>query len=544
MLIPTAPALARVRDAYRRIAAADRPEVWIDLRPQDGPEAEAAAVDARVAAGEHLPLAGLVLAVKGNIDVAGLPTTAGCPSYAYRPAADAPAVARLRAAGAVVLGTTNLDQFATGLVGTRSPYGAVRGAVDPTRISGGSSSGSAVAVALGLVDLALGTDTAGSGRVPAALNGVVGLKGAPGAVPTAGVVPACRSLDCVSVFARTTELALAAHRLMADPAPQPARAPGPWRVAVPRPEQLGELAEGWSAAFRRAAAAFPAARELDLTPFSTVAAMLYDGAFAAERYDAVGEFLARGGPDLDPTVRRIVLAAGELPAHRLFRDRARLADLREAALAELGDADALLLPTTTGHPTLAEVAADPVGSNARLGRFTNSANLLGLCALAVPAGEVDGLPFGVMLVGRPHTEDRLAAIAAQLTDPPVPLAVFGAHLTGQPLNGHLLALGAHLAGAVSTAAEYRLYALPTDPPKPGLVAVADGGAAIGGELWLLPPAGLARLLATLPAPMLLGPVRLADGRTVPGFRCDPAGAAGAPDITHHGSWPAYLAARK
>ncbi|MEU2632186.1 amidase family protein, partial [Kitasatospora sp. NPDC007106] len=191
-------AVERVRRAYARIAAADRPEVWIDLRPQAEAEAEAALVDARVAAGEHLPLAGTVCAVKGNIDVAGLPTTAGCPGYAYLPERDAPAVARLRAAGTVVLGTTNLDQFATGLVGTRSPYGAVRNALAPERIAGGSSSGSAVAVALGIADLALGTDTAGSGRVPAALNGIVGLKPAPGRVPTEGVVPACASVDCVA----------------------------------------------------------------------------------------------------------------------------------------------------------------------------------------------------------------------------------------------------------------------------------------------------------------------------------------------------------
>ncbi|MFF4339696.1 allophanate hydrolase [Kitasatospora sp. NPDC001540] len=545
-------ALERVRRAYARIAAVDRPEVWIDLRPEAEAAAEAAGVDARVAAGERLPLAGTVCAVKGNIDVAGLPTTAGCPSYAYAPERDAPAVARLRAAGAVVLGTTNLDQFATGLVGTRSPYGAVRGAVDPGRISGGSSSGSAVAVALGLVDLALGTDTAGSGRVPAALNGVVGLKPTPGLVPTAGVVPACASLDCVSVFARTVDEAQAALRLLADPAPAaPGRRPGPWRVAVPAAARLGVLADGWAVAHAAAADRLAAAgvelRDLDLSPFDAAAALLYEGAFVAERYAAVGAFVdaaaERGDPGLDPVVAGIVRAAREVPAHRLFADRAELERLRAAALAELGDADALLLPTTTWHPTFAEVAADPVGANARLGRFTNSANLLGLCALAVPAGTVDGLPFGVMLVGPPRTEGRLAALARLLTAPPVRLAVFGAHLTGQPLNGQLTALGGRFTAEVRTAPEYRMYALDTAPPKPGLVRVAEGGAALAGELWELPAAGLGALLAALPHPMALGPVRLADGVSAPGFLCEPAALAGAVDVTASGGWTAHLASR-
>ncbi|MFD7734009.1 allophanate hydrolase [Kitasatospora phosalacinea] len=543
-------AVERVRRAYARIAAVDRPEVWIGLRPQAEAEAEAAGVDARVAAGGRLPLAGTVCAVKGNIDVAGLPTTAGCPSYGYLPERDAPAVARLRAAGAVVLGTTNLDQFATGLVGTRSPYGAVRNAVDPGRISGGSSSGSAVAVALGLVDLALGTDTAGSGRVPAALNGVVGLKPTPGLVPTGGVVPACASLDCVSVFARTVDEAEAALRLLADPAPAaPGRRPGPWRVAVPAAARLGVLADGWAAAHAAAADRLAAAgaelRDPDLAPFDAAAELLYGGAFVAERYAAVGAFVdaaaERGDPGLDPVVAGIVRAAREVPAHRLFADRAELERLRAAALAELGDADALLLPTTTWHPTFAEVAADPVGANARLGRFTNSANLLGLCALAVPAGTVGGLPFGVMLVGPPRTEERLAALARLLTEPPVRLAVFGAHLTGQPLNGQLTALGGRFAAEVRTAPEYRMYALDTVPPKPGLVRVAAGGAALAGELWELPAAGLGALLAALPHPMALGPVRLADGSTVPGFLCEPAALAGAVDVTASGGWATHLA---
>jgi allophanate hydrolase len=537
-------ATLRTQDAYRRIEALARPELWITLRPRAAVEAEARAVDARAEAGDPLPLAGTLLAVKGNIDVAGLPTTAGCPSYAYRPAQDAPAVRALREAGAIVLGTTNMDQFATGLVGTRSPYGPVPSALDPLKVSGGSSSGSAVAVALGLADLALGTDTAGSGRVPAAFNAIVGLKPTRGLIPTDGVVPACASLDCVSVFARTLAEARQALALLASPAPPPRR-PGPWRVAVAPPDQLGELDPGWAQAYERAAARLRAAgaqlRTLDPTPFAEAAALLYEGAFVAERYEAVGEFIDkhRDAPDLDPTVARIITAARDLPAHRLFADQRRLVELRTRAMAELGDSDALLLPTAPGHPTLAEVAADPVGANARLGRFTNSANLLDMCGVAVPAGTVDGGPFGVMLLGRAQCDDRIAEIAA-LLEPPLRVAVVGAHLSGQPLNHQFLALGARLADATTTAPAYRLYALDTTPPKPGLVRVAEGGAAVEAEVWELTAAALGTLTAALPRPMALGSVELADGSAVPGFLCEPQALSGARDITRYGGWRAYL----
>ncbi|MFG2884726.1 allophanate hydrolase [Streptomyces sp. NPDC048297] len=544
-------AVERVRAAYARIAQVDRPEVWIGLRPQAETEADAAEVDAKAAAGARLPLAGTVLAVKGNIDVAGLPTTAGCPAYAYEPDADAPAVARLKAAGAVVLGTTNLDQFATGLVGTRSPYGAVRGAVDPERVSGGSSSGSAVCVALGIADIALGTDTAGSGRVPAAFNGIVGLKPTIGLVPTEGVVPACASLDCVTVFARTLPEAERALSLMAAPSgralpAQAVRRPGPWRIAVPEHGQLGELDPGWAEAFDAAAEQLAdGGAELlpvDLTPFTEAAAMLYEGAFVAERYTAVGAFVDAhtGSPDLDPTVAGIISRAGTIPAHRLYADQEKLASLHARAMACLGDADALLLPTTPGHPTIAEVTADPLGANARLGRFTNSTNLFDLAAVAVPAGDVAGLPFGVMLIGPAFTDERLARIAGLLTTPPLRLAVIGAHLSGQPLNAELLAAGGRLVRTTTTAPAYRLYALDTLPPKPGLVRVGEGGAAVEAEVWQLPAEGLGALLAALPRPMALGSVELADGTSVPGFLCEPQAVEGAREITSYGGWRAYL----
>ncbi|MET7516590.1 allophanate hydrolase [Streptomyces sp. NPDC005480] len=546
-------AVERVRAAYTRIAQVDRPEAWIGLRPQADAESDAAAVDAKVAAGERLPLAGTVLAVKGNIDVAGLPTTAGCPAYAYEPDTDAPAVARLKAAGAVVLGTTNLDQFATGLVGTRSPYGTVRNALAPEHVSGGSSSGSAVAVALGIADIALGTDTAGSGRIPAAFNGVVGLKPTFGLIPAEGVVPACASLDCVTVFARTLPEAEQALSLMAAPSGRAlsapaARRPGPWRIAVPELGQLGRLDTGWTEAFlaaaQRLADAGAELQPVDLAPFTEAAAMLYEGAFVAERYTAVGAFIDahKDSPDLDPTVAGIISRARDIPAHQLCADQQKLASLRVRAQASLGDADALLLPTAPGHPTIADVAADPLGVNARLGRFTNSTNLFDQAAVAVPAGDVNGLPFGVMLIGPAFTDERLVHIAGLLTSPPLRLAVIGAHLSGQPLNGQLLAAGGRLVRTTTTAPAYRLYALTTQPPKPGLVRVGGGGGTIEAEVWQLPAEGLGTLLAALPRPMALGSVELADGSFVTGFLCEPQAVEGAHEITSYGSWRAYLAA--
>ena len=415
--IPSDP---RAHVAARLARAATRPEAWIALRAEAEVTAEFEAACERAAAGEVLPLAGTLVAVKGNIDVAGLDTTAGCPAYAYRPVRDATSVQRLRDGGAVVVGVTNLDQFATGLVGTRSPYGAVRHATDAARISGGSSSGSAVAVALGVADLALGTDTAGSGRVPAAFHGLYGVKPTKGSVPAAGVVPACRSLDVVTVMSADLGLAELAATIMTGPderdplsravpdvVPELADRP---RIGVPQPGQLGELAPGWAEAFEAAIERYAASgaqiAEVDIRPFLDVARMLYDGAFVAERYAAVGEFVDAHPDEVDPTVGGIIGRSRDIPAWRLYQDFERLDRVRRTADAIFADVDALLLPTTVEHPTLAAVAADPVGVNSRLGRFTNFANLLDLAALAVPAGEVDGLPFGVQLVG-PAFSDRL-----------------------------------------------------------------------------------------------------------------------------------------
>ncbi|WP_432495789.1 allophanate hydrolase [Kineococcus gypseus] len=554
MSAPGGPAVERrVRDAYARLAEVDRPEVWIALRPQEEVLAEARGVD------PALPLAGVLVAVKDNIDVAGLPTTAGAPSFSYEPAADATAVARLRAAGALVLGKTNLDQFATGLVGTRSPHGAVRNAFAPERISGGSSSGSAVAVALGVVDVALGTDTAGSGRVPAALQGIVGVKPTRGLVPTTGVVPACRSLDCVSVFARELGLARRTAELLEGPdgldplartgaqPPAPAAAP---RVAVPTAEHLTGLADGWAQAFAAVVARLRASGaevvEVDVAPLLQAASLLYGGAFVAERTAAVGEHVAAHpelvGTGLDPVVAAIVRGGEAFSAVDVFRDQQRLAELGAAGRAALAGTDALLTPTTTWHPTLAQVAADPVGANARMGRYTNFANLLDMASLAVPAGPVGGLPFGVMLTGPAFSDRVLAQLARRLAEPEVELFVVGAHLSGQPLNHELVAAGATRVGPARTAAQYRLFALDTVPPKPGLVRSTDGES-ISGEVWRLPAAGFGAFAAAVPQPLSIGAAVLEDGRTVRSFLAEPLGVRGAEDVTAHGSWPAALAAR-
>ncbi|WP_456786692.1 allophanate hydrolase [Cellulomonas sp. P5_C5] len=574
----------RVSRAYARIAEVDRPEVWITLLPEASAIAAAREVDARLAAGAVLPLAGLTLAVKDNVDVAGLPTTAACPSFATDPAGrpgpapvSAPAVQALVDAGAVVLGKTNLDQFATGLVGVRSPFGAVRHATLPERVSGGSSSGSAVAVALGIADIGIGTDTAGSGRVPAAFGALVGIKTTLGLVPTTGVVPACRNYDVVTTFTRDLDLGVAATRTMigADPTDPAGRSwPVDVRVglrsvpvvAVPRDEDLGLLSPGWRTAFDTAVQAVRATgaqvRTVDISGMLDAARLLYDGAIVAERYEAVGAFLA-GAADADPTVRSIILAGRDTTAHEYVADRARLAVAKVEAAAVLDGCDLLLLPTTTEHPTISAVQADPVAINRRLGTYTNFVNLLDMAAVAVPAGEADGGPFGITVLSRAFDDQLALDLAARLlraqpdattvhADEPadsdlllveagVDVLVVGAHLRGQPLNGQLDELGARFLREVRTSDAYRLVALDTQPRKPGLVRVGPGGGApIAGEVWRLSPGALGRLLADLPAPMSLGQVELADGTWVVGFGCTAeSGAAGA-DITSTGGWVAAL----
>lgn len=545
----------RVTAAYRSIHAADRPEVWISLRDEDDALREADRIDARVGEGAGLPLAGVVVAVKDNIDVAGLPTTAGAPSYAYAPSADATAVGRLRAAGAVVIGKTNLDQFATGLVGVRSPFGAVRNSVDPSRISGGSSSGSAVAVALGFVDLALGTDTAGSGRVPAALNGIWGFKPTRGRVPATGVVPACRTLDCVTVFSREPRLGRVAVDLMAGPdgidplsglLPSPPATRRIRKLLVPMADEYDDMAPGWADAFRAVISDLQSKGievvERSIEPLLAAASLLYGGAFVAERYSAVGAHIAEHpdliGSDLDESVAKIILGGAVPTASALFDDMERLDRLRLRAAELLTDADAVLTPTTTWHPTIAEVRADPIAANSRMGRFTNYANLMDMASLAVPAGTVDGLPFGVMLTGPAFSDDELTDVAQLIGESNVEIALFGAHMSGQPLNHQITGVGGRLRGPLRTSASYRLYALEADPPKPGLIHVGAGqpGHQIEGELWTVPADGLGRFLNALPRPMTLGKIKTEYGRQTTGFLVEPEALEDATDISEYGSW--------
>jgi allophanate hydrolase len=561
-----------VARAYERARSASQP-AWIELVAWDGVKAALARLRA---ASSDLPLYGVPFAIKDNIDLAATPTTAACPAYSYVPARSAFVVRRLMAAGAIPIGKTNMDQFATGLTGTRTPYGACASVADPRYVSGGSSSGSAVVVADGTVPFALGTDTAGSGRVPAALNAIVGLKPSLGRLSTSGVVPACRSLDCVSILA---EDVAGAGRVLAvaggpDPGDPYSRVPPPapaaerlaWgaagaQLAVPRLDQLeffGDAAarRAWQRARERAIALGWEVFEIDFEPFAEAARLLYDGPWLAERYAAVGAFIAAHPGDVDPTVRQVVMAGRDLGAVAAFEGAQRLAELRGATRAVWESADALLLPTAPTLFTAAEIAEEPIARNAQLGIYTNFVNLLDLCAIAVPAGaREDGLPFGVSLVAPAGAERALLTLAGRWRDEQagggsnlpagtVALAVAGAHLSGEPLNSQLVALGARLLETTRTAPTYRLFDLPgAVPAKPGLVG---GGRPAGGgievEIWELATEAFGRLVASVPPPLAIGTIALADGRAVKGYICEADAVAEAREITAYGGWRAYRAA--
>jgi len=577
------------RAAYAQfLAGAAHPDnAWITLLDDAKLHVQLEALDERLAAVggdiEQLPLYGVPFAVKDIIDVAGWPTTAACPAYAYVAERDAPVVARLRAAGAVVVGKTNLDQFATGLVGTRSPHGAVANSFKPEYVSGGSSSGSASVVARGLVPFALGSDTAGSGRVPAAFNNIVGLKPTRGWLSTSGVVPACRTLDCVSVFALTVEDAeqiasIAGGFDAADPysrlpLPDPAaRFPSTPRFAVPAALEFfgDELAESaFRAAIQRLRTLTVALVEIDFTPFAELAALLYFGPWVAERYVTMERLLLTDPDAINPVVRQIASGAARFSAVDAFKAEYRRAELARAIERILSEVDALVVPTTPTIYTIAAVQNDPLTLNTRLGTYTNFTNLADLAALALPADfRSDGLPAGITLIARAGRDHALAAFgkrwqratalplgATGLTDGQgggaeqtvgpegfVRIAVVGAHLTGLPLNPQLTTRGARLVERCRTAACYRLFALPnTTPPKPGL-ARHERGQSIEVELWDLPEAAVGSFVAEIPAPLGIGTLELADGRTVKGFICEQYALEGAQDITEYGGWRAYLAA--
>lgn len=577
--------LDAVEEIIARRKASDDPAIFITMTPDDELRAAARELLARAPGPNSLPLWGIPFAVKDNIDVAGLPTTAGCPAFAYHPEEDATLVARLKAAGAIVIGKTNLDQFATGLNGTRSPHGAPRSVFDRNYVSGGSSSGSAVAVASGLASFSLGTDTAGSGRVPAAFNNLVGIKPTPGLVPNVGVVPACRSVDVVTVFAATVGDGIAVRKVMegydardpfsrqAAPASLPSSGPRIGVLDGAEREFYGnkDVEALYDAAIERAKSLGAVIVPFDYAPFRQAAELLYNGPWVAERLAAVKDFLETNAGDFDPTVRTIIEGAKAYDAVAAFEGRYRLEALRQKTKVEWEKVDFLILPTSPTTYSVEEMQADPIVKNGHFGRYTNFANLLDCAAIAIPAGfDADGhLPAGVMLVGPAFTDEALAPFAdamhralsagmgkdrtaalpvasrvAPASNDFVPIVVVGAHLTGMPLNHQLTEGGGYRVKTCRTDGSYRLFALPgTTPPKPGLVRDPDfRGDGVDVEVWALPPAAFGRFVQNIPAPLGVGKITLDDGSSVSGFLCETHAVAGALDITEHGGWRNYVRA--
>jgi allophanate hydrolase len=573
-----------VARSYARIRAHGDAAIFISLRP----EAEALA-EARALTDKSLPLYGIPIGVKDNIDVAGLPTTAACPAFSYNAAHDATAVARLRAAGAIVIGKTNLDQFATGLVGVRSPYGVPKNLFNADLIPGGSSSGSGIAVGAGLVPLALGTDTAGSGRVPAAFNNIVGLKPSLGLISTNGLVPACRTLDCVSVFALTVEDAWSAASAMVGPdradsysrtrpLGRPGAMPPHVKLGVARPGQpvcLGDnqYEAGYAEALKRLTQLGCEIVEVDIEPFYETARLLYEGPWVAERTITARSLLASDPGAIHPVTKEIILSGLRPTAIEAFAAFYKLERLRRVAdYTFANQIDALVLPTAPTIYTVKQVLADPIQLNSRLGTYTNFVNLLDLCGLALPASMTEsGVPFGITLLAPGGNDARLAEIGrvfhadtklplgalkapqpalASMSKSPaageVAVAVVGAHLSGLPLNGELRALGGRLLETAKTAPDYRLYALDgATPPKPGLLRVENGkGAAVEIEVWALTVESFGRFVDTVPPPLSIGTIKLSDGRGVKGFLLEAAATAGARDISSFGGWRKFLADEK
>ena len=573
---------AVMEEVHRRIGAAGDPGIFLHVLEPAALQAQLAQLGAFDR--DSKALWGIPLAIKDIIDAAGEPTTAGCPAYAYEAGADAFVVGVLRAAGAILIGKTNLDQFATGLVGVRTPFPVPLNALDPAIVPGGSSSGSAVAVAHGIVSFSLGTDTAGSGRVPAALNGIVGLKPTLGALSATGVVPACRTLDTISIFALTVGDAYKVFAAAAvfDPADSYARplvldenpvAAPTFRVGVPDAASRRFFGDAVQAASFDATLESLRERgaeivELDFGPLYAIAEMLYDGVWVAERYTVIEALLREQSEAVLPVTRAIIQRAEKFSAADAFRGFYRLQDLRREALAVADAVDLLCVPSIPTFCTVAELEADPVGPNSRLGTYTNFVNLLDMCAIAVPVRtRADGRPGSVTLIAGRGEDARIAAVAEGLqqdcaaplaaTGWPLPqpadlapaanrdeiaLAVVGAHMSGLPLNHELTRLGARFLRATSTAPSYRFYSLAGGPPRrPGLVR-SEAGAAIALEVWALPLSRFGEFMRGIPQPLGIGTLDLADGSQVKGFLCEPMGATGAEDITHFGGWRAYMAA--
>lgn len=549
-------------------AAQWAPQAWITKTPSFPP-------------GHAGALAGLSFAAKDNIDVAGVLTTAACPAFAYAPVAHAAVVRKLLDAGAQLLGKTNLDQFACGLNGTRSPYGAVPNAINPAYVSGGSSSGSAYVVATGQADFALGTDTAGSGRVPAGLNNIVGLKPSRGLVSARGVVPAAQSVDCVSIFARTvaTAVRVLEAAMGYDPLDPYSRElamagtalPDGFRFGIPSSLSFfgdAMASEAFNDAVTRMKSLGGIPVAIDYAPLAEAAGLLYESALVAERYTAIRSFFDAHEEEVIEPVRSIIGAGRQYSAADLYAAQTKLRSLGQQAAAMWRNIDVLLLPTAPTHYTLQAMQRDPVLLNRHLGTYTNFVNLLDYAALSVPSSvRADGLPFGITLVGLAGSDWQLAELGQRyhhatgllqgaLNEPlpaPQPLAgirpqatvkvaVVGAHLRGMPLNGQLTARGATLVAQARTAPHYRFYALAgTAPPKPGLLRVPAGqGGCIALEIWEMPVEHYGSFVALIPAPLGIGTLTLENGGTVQGFLCEAEALQGAKDITHFGGWRAYV----
>jgi allophanate hydrolase len=535
---------------------------------------------------DELPLYGIPFAIKDNIDLAGVVTTAGCREYGYTPTHSATVVQRLIDAGAIPIGKTNLDQFATGLNGTRSPFGICRNPFDGDYIAGGSSSGSAVAVAQGIVSFSLGTDTAGSGRVPAAFNNLIGLKPTRGLLSTQGVVPACRSLDCVSIFAldaadaqRVFDVAAAYDadepwsRATMQPQLGSRAIPSEgFRFGVPRAEQFlffgnDDYRQGFDKAVAQLRALGGTAVEIDLEPFLEAARLLYQGPWVAERYAALQDFIEGNADKLLPVIRTIIEGGSAVKGVDAFKGIYCLAELRRISEKVWSDVDVIVTSTAGTHFRIDELLDEPILRNSELGYYTNFMNLLDLSAVAVPSGfQQNGLPFGVTLFAPAFNDRSLLTLAGNLhhyaatgmgldvdaaVTAPLPvqveegaihIAVCGAHMSGLPLNHQLTGRGAHLVARSATSANYRFYRLAGGPPyRPGLVRVAEGGSAIELEVWALPTEQFGAFINDVPAPLAIGRVHLADGSTVAGFLCESIAVEGAEEITHFGGWRAYLA---
>ncbi len=547
--------LASIRETIR---AADNPNIWIHLLS----DAELEPYLQRLEATDpgSLPLYGVPFGIKDNIDLAGIPTTAACPEYAYTPQLSAPAVAQLIEAGAIPIGKTNLDQFATGLVGTRTPYGAPRNPYAPDRVPGGSSCGSAVALSEGMVTFSLGTDTAGSGRVPAMFNRLWGVKPSRGRLSTSGVVPACRTLDCVSIFALNADdsqavLAVAEGYDPADAYSQPLRdlpLPASRKLGIPQADQLMFFGDaGYAAVWSDAVASLQAKGweivTVDFEPFLKAARLLYEGPWVSERYTALEDFLAARPEAFYPATKQIIAGGAAHSARDAFAATYRLAELRRETQAVWDGLAAIVTPTAGGFPTLADVAADPIGPNSQLGYYTNFMNLLDLCAVAVPAGETaDGLPFGITWIAARDTDRNLIEIAEQgpaalKEAETISILLFGAHMSALPLNGQVEALGAHFVGEVRTAPSYQMVYLPEPAPhRPGVLRTDEGGVALTAEEWRFPLASLGAFLASIRQPLGLGEIELSDGRKCHGFLCEAAAAQGVRDISEFGGWRDFL----